>query len=91
VVAPLTEGEPSREFLQIIEGEVRDAESTVSAGRMSALIVPKGGVSSGNESSETTSSPWWNPLNFAVSSSRSVMTAALHSARATHQSAIKAR
>jgi hypothetical protein len=49
LVAPLTEGEPSREFLQIIEGEIRDTESNLSAGRMSALIVQVGRVADAGE------------------------------------------
>lgn len=49
LVAALTEGEPSREFLQIIEGEIRDTESNVSAGRMSALIVQVGRVADAGE------------------------------------------
>ena len=49
LVAPLTEGEPSREFLQIIDGEIRDTESNVSAGRMSALIVQVGRVADAGE------------------------------------------
>ena len=49
MVAPLTQGEPSREFLQIIEGEIRDTESNVSAGRMSALIVQVGRVADAGE------------------------------------------
>lgn len=49
LVAPLTEGEPSREFLQVIEGEIRETESNLSAGRMSALIVQVGRIADARE------------------------------------------
>jgi hypothetical protein len=49
LVAPLTESETSREFLQMIEGEIRDTESNVPAGRISALIVQVGRVADAGE------------------------------------------
>ena len=47
--APLTESEPSREFIQVIEGEIRDSESNVIIGRISASLVQVGRVADAGE------------------------------------------
>ena len=49
LVAPLAESEPSPEFVQVIKGEIRDAELDLSLGRISALLVQVGRVADAGE------------------------------------------
>ena len=47
--APLTQSEPSREFIQVIDGEIRDSESNVIIGRISSSLVQVGRVADAGE------------------------------------------
>ena len=49
LVAPLAETEPSSEFIQGINGEIRNAESDLSLGVISALLVQVGRVADAGE------------------------------------------
>lgn len=44
LAAPLTESEPSREFIQVINGEIRDSESNTTVGRINSSLVQVGRV-----------------------------------------------
>jgi hypothetical protein len=50
LATPLTESEPSREFLQIINGEIRDDDSNVDIGRIVSSLVQVGRVADLGES-----------------------------------------
>ena len=45
----LTQSEPSREFIQVIDGEIRDSESNVIIGRISSSLVQVGRVADAGE------------------------------------------
>ena len=47
--APLTQSEPSSEFIQVIDGEIRDSESNVIIGRISSSLVQVGRVADAGE------------------------------------------
>ena len=49
LVAPLTTSEPSVEYIQFIEGEIRDRESEAIIGRMRSLLVQVGRISDAGE------------------------------------------
>ena len=49
LVAPLLESEPSREFIQVIHGEIRDSESNVTVGRITSSLVQVGRVADAGE------------------------------------------
>jgi hypothetical protein len=49
LVAALTQGEPSREFVQVINGEIRDTESDHIVGRISSILVQVGRVADAGE------------------------------------------
>jgi hypothetical protein len=49
LVAPLVQSEPSREFVQAIKGEIRDAKLDIVVGRISALLVQVGRVADAGE------------------------------------------
>jgi len=49
LVAPLAESEPSREFIQVINGEIRNTESNLTVGMISALLVQVGRVADAGE------------------------------------------
>jgi hypothetical protein len=44
LAAPLTESEPSSEFIQVIHGEIRDSESNTIVGRINSSLVQVGRV-----------------------------------------------
>jgi hypothetical protein len=49
LVAALAQGEPSREFVQVINGEIRDTESDVIVGRIASCLVQVGRVADAGE------------------------------------------
>ena len=49
LVAPLLESEPSREFIQVIHGEIRDSDSNVTVGRVTSSLVQVGRVADAGE------------------------------------------
>jgi len=48
-VAALAQSEPSREFVQVIDGEIRDTESKVIMGRITSFLVQVGRVADAGE------------------------------------------